>query len=670
MSSFRPLSTPADPGLEAARAKQPCSFLQKWLIFLSCWSGAAVACPYVKNLLLREGGYAALGAQLGRIVNARHTENTFTLLEKLTFYRWDLLLVLVLVPIALLGLAKLVPMRFGIPAVYLLSSIIVFWLAVQRSSYVLTGRFLSVPFILNAFSWANRHPADFKEYAAPSTFAKVGLVLAVSAGLPALLLIFFRRRNNKVKIAPSGSSPFLGFCLAAIALLILLSFGPWLRATAYHQSVLSLIYSFTFPKDDAVGAQLVSLSDTELIAQFRGLADEPQVAPAVSSFHGKARDYDVIVWVAETLPQKVVARRGGLTGFPSMATLADASLLLNEHYTTVPYSSLAMFSILSSLYPPNNLQRVTGPNHRNLPGLFSEAGALGYETAVFLPGDASFKEDMEMFAATGPRKVFVSEQKQAQYEKTSWQNRLLFDEVAFAELLRSIEDWSSRDKRYMVVFFPQIGHAPWADVSALGPSASRLQLGEAIVDLQDRWIGRIIEVLKRRNRFRKTLILVTGDHGIRTRVEDPAEAQAVMDGYTFNVPLLLYAPGIFSAATKVSGVTSHIDIAPSLLDLLGAEKQPPFFQGLPFWDPAVRSRRVFFLGGPTVGCDGMHTDKGFYTLQTLSRSVLFNDVMEAAGARAVVDPVEKAYVSDSLHTLMRMQTVLLPRVMGAQASRK
>jgi membrane-anchored protein YejM (alkaline phosphatase superfamily) len=143
-----------------------------------------------------------------------------------------------------------------------------------------------------------------------------------------------------------------------------------------------------------------------------------------------------------------------------------------------------------------------------------------------------------------------------------------------------------------------------------------------------------------------------------------------MDDYTFNVPLLLYAPGIFSTATEVPGVTSHIDIAPSLLDLLGDEKRPPFFQGLPFWDPAVSGRRVFFLADSTVGCDGMHTGKGFYTLQTLSQFVLFNQEMEAAGAKAVVDPIEKACVSDSLHALMRMQTALFPRVMGAQASRK
>src|SRR5208283_1981554 len=113
-------------------------------------------------------------------------------------------------------------------------------------------------------------------------------------------------------------------------------------------------------------------------------------------------------------------------------TLADSSLILNRHYTTAPYTSLASFSILSSLYPPTNLLHITGEGHRNLPGLLSEAGSLGYDTGVFLPGDAAFKEDMEIYFATGAHSVFVSQQKQASYEETSWQSRLRFDEGAFA----------------------------------------------------------------------------------------------------------------------------------------------------------------------------------------------------------------------------------------------
>jgi hypothetical protein len=103
-----------------------------------------------------------------------------------------------------------------------------------------------------------------------------------------------------------------------------------------------------------------------------------------------------------------------------------------------------------------------------------------------------------------------------------------------------------------------------------------------------------------------------------------------------------------------------------LLDLLGDRKQPPFFGGLPSWDSAVSTRRIFFLAGSTVGCDGMHDSKGFYTLQSLSHFALFNEAMNAARVKAVADPVEKEAVSDSIHALVRMQTAIIPRDMGAQ----
>jgi arylsulfatase A-like enzyme len=135
-----------------------------------------------------------------------------------------------------------------------------------------------------------------------------------------------------------------------------------------------------------------------------------------------------------------------------------------------------------------------------------------------------------------------------------------------------------------------------------------------LLQLQDKWLGQIVERLSKERRLDQTIIVVTGDHGIRTSTEDPSfEPHGLLPDYSFHVPLLIFAPQLLEHSQQISGVTSHIDLAPTVLDLIGIEQGRAFEQGLPVWDKGRNQRKVFLWAGDYLGAEGF-VQEGTFTI--------------------------------------------------------
>jgi len=92
----------------------------------------------------------------------------------------------------------------------------------------------------------------------------------------------------------------------------------------------------------------------------------------------------------------------------------------------------------------------------------------------------------------------------------------------------------------------------------------RYEGGIAYVDDQ---IGRLLDALGRRHRLANTIIVVAGDHGESLGEHGEEEHGTFLYESTLHVPLVICAPGV--AATRVAGVTSLVDLFPTVLRLLG-----------------------------------------------------------------------------------------------------
>jgi arylsulfatase A-like enzyme/Flp pilus assembly protein TadD len=124
------------------------------------------------------------------------------------------------------------------------------------------------------------------------------------------------------------------------------------------------------------------------------------------------------------------------------------------------------------------------------------------------------------------------------------------------------------------------------------PEPYRTQYQKSLYDGEvayvDFVLGRLFNYLKEKDLFEKTLIVFTGDHG-----ESLGEHGELTHGFfayntTIWVPLIICVPGL--KLTQVDQYVSHIDIFPTVCDILDVKK-PPFLQGSSLL-PALRGKKL------------------------------------------------------------------------------
>lgn len=84
----------------------------------------------------------------------------------------------------------------------------------------------------------------------------------------------------------------------------------------------------------------------------------------------------------------------------------------------------------------------------------------------------------------------------------------------------------------------------------------------------DQQIGRLFDSLREEKLLEDTLIIITSDHGESLWEHDIFFDHHGLYDVTTHVPLILYYPKAFSEPKRVKGLVQHIDLAPTLYELL------------------------------------------------------------------------------------------------------
>ena len=129
---------------------------------------------------------------------------------------------------------------------------------------------------------------------------------------------------------------------------------------------------------------------------------------------------------------------------------------------------------------------------------------------------------------------------------------------------------------------------------SMGQETQLRKYASVVADI-DRRVGLLIEQLKQRGLYERTLIVITADHG-----EHFEEGRSYGHGGDWlsqdmvSVPLLIHFPGQ-TESVRVEATTQHLDLAPTLLEFLGIPR-PEWLDGqslMPFLTrPLERSDRV------------------------------------------------------------------------------
>ena len=91
----------------------------------------------------------------------------------------------------------------------------------------------------------------------------------------------------------------------------------------------------------------------------------------------------------------------------------------------------------------------------------------------------------------------------------------------------------------------------------------------------DNQIARVLDVLREQGVLDRTLIVLTADHG-EGLGNHGVWGHGLLYDDTIHIPLVLWAPGALPAGLRANGFAQHVDVAPTILDLMGiSQKESP-----------------------------------------------------------------------------------------------
>ena len=308
---------------------------------------------------------------------------------------------------------------------------------------------------------------------------------------------------------------------------------------------------------------------------------------------------------------------------PRLAAFARQGIRLDNAYTPTPTTAPSHASIFTSLYPTSHGVLKNGIRF-DAPGLhlaerFSEAG---YETAAFVSsfvlrskfgwgrGFGTYDDRFQRAESSGGGNSFLWEGERI-YE--------VFDRRADHTARRAIE-WVEelRDPERPFFLFVHFfdPHDPYAPPGRFarrfvgsGKSGLDLAVGryDAEIAFTDLEIGEFLDALQRAGLAPETLVVITADHGEGLRDHGHMWHGAQLYEEAMRVPMLLRWPGVLPAGRILDSAVSLVDLAPTLLELVGLSIDAEPLDGRSF-APLLRMgevegapRDIFFYRRPYSG---------------------------------------------------------------------
>jgi lipoteichoic acid synthase len=300
---------------------------------------------------------------------------------------------------------------------------------------------------------------------------------------------------------------------------------------------------------------------------------------------------------------------------PYLDSLADEGLLAERAYTPVPYSSKSLVSVNCGIYPhpTTDIKESEKPGAipaRCLPELL---GKEGYRTAWFQSSWKDFENWPQLVENFGYGEFYPldSMNREGFEEANYWSYE---DDI----MLQPSREWLEKkgDEPFVVTYVTGTPHHDYLAPDRYGhldfPRDGRLndehneRLNDYLNSVRyvDFFVRNLIEQYKEMGLYEDTIFVFFGDHGeafyehgLKTHGPTPYDE-------TLQVPLIIHDPQRFHNGERVSAETpvNHLDIAPTVLDLLGYEVTNGEYPGSSLLRPIAHDRTLMFNCRPDVEC--------------------------------------------------------------------
>ena len=344
----------------------------------------------------------------------------------------------------------------------------------------------------------------------------------------------------------------------------------------------------TLPRARAADLLRESLSKGGAI-QFVGGSQLPIERRVVAT--RPERRLNVVLISVESLSADFMAAFGNDKAItPRLDALARESLFFTQLYATGTRTVRGLEALTLSLPPTPGHSVVKRQNNDNLFSLGRVFAEKGYEP-IYLYGGYSYFDNMrDFFAGNG---YTVIDRSRLARDEIHYENIWgVADEDLFTLSLRELDVRAEEGRPFFAHIMTTSNHRPYTYPA--GRIDIRSGTGrDGAVKYTDWAIGDFIDRARARAWFNDTLFVIVADHcaSSRGKTELPIER--------FHIPMLVYAPRQVQPG-RVEQVASQIDVAPTVLALLGFSYQSRFF-GQDILSAGALNPRALLANYQTVG---------------------------------------------------------------------
>lgn len=316
----------------------------------------------------------------------------------------------------------------------------------------------------------------------------------------------------------------------------------------------------------------------------RFLSDDPADIRRQITNPAPERKLNVVLVSVESLSASysgTFGRTPSLT--PRLDALADQTLMFTRLYASGTRTVRGLEALSLSVPPTPGESIVKRPRNENLFSLAEVFNSKGYVSKFLYGGFGAFDNMNYFFAQNGYQ---VRDRADIDKNDISFANIWgVADEDLYSMALKEFDQIHASGKPFFAHVLTTSNHRPYTFPAGRGPWPQGTR--ESAVSYTDWAITDFIERAKTKPWFADTIFVLTADHCASSA------GKAQLPVFRYHIPMWIYAPA-HVAPGRVDRMVGQIDIAPTILGMLGMDYESEFYGADVFQKPADNDRA--FIG--------------------------------------------------------------------------
>ncbi len=307
-------------------------------------------------------------------------------------------------------------------------------------------------------------------------------------------------------------------------------------------------------------------------------------------------NHNVVIVVLEGIQYRYTSlynKQSNLT--PYLAALAEQGVEFTNARSSLTHTTKVLFSLLTGRFPSVSQDiaeavPVEKP-YASIPTILKQNA--NFRTAFFQSAKGNFESRPGLVYNLGFDKFWARDDLN---DPDAFLGYLACDEFA---MLQPIVEWIKTDDNspFFLTLMLSVTHDPyevphWFADSARDPLARYRQ---AIL-YTDKFLAALDVELAKLNLTDDTILCVIADHGEAFGEHGLLGHERIPFDENLRIPFCLRAPFLIQPKTKVTYAVSSVDLAPTLLTLLGFDTNNVGFDGINALGPIPYDRKVYFSG--------------------------------------------------------------------------